>query len=211
MRTIVLVIVICTAACAPVNPQGFDGGRPSAPPKTYALSDAPAATPRPPVVAHPTLEPLPLGEAPTVIRSFDLGSTPKTGIAAKKLFATPYSPEMTQALPDQEEILEVEVEIYEELVATDDLTYADLDDRNGLSITVTGRFSHSKYLHGILTLDNGLMIWLPHLDQFQKGDDWLRYVGHNCTASGIMQTNTFDIPGYTGPSIDLRSFYGIGE
>ena len=186
MRIIAVLLVITTAACSLFDTHEVDGSSP-----------------------HPAMQPHIPGEGPRVIKSFEVEPVPKD--PTKMVYIPPPSAEMTQALPEQEEILAVAAEVIVEEYPTDILTSADLDESDGYYISVTGRFSHSKYKHGILTLDNGLVLWLPHIDQFQKGDDWLRYVGHNCTAGGILQTSTLDIDGYRGPSIDLRSFYGTGE
>lgn len=56
--------------------------------------------------------------------------------------------------------------------------------------------------------DSGPIIYLPHFDSFKQGDDWFKYVGRRCTASGILHTYTKDIPGYQGPSLLIDSFTG---
>ncbi len=89
--------------------------------------------------------------------------------------------------------------------------YGDMDPLNGKEITLTGTFDHAGFTHGILTLDGGLKVTLLHFDAFRKGDDWLKYVGKQCAATGIFQTFTRDIDGYRGPSLDLRDFDGPGD
>lgn len=84
----------------------------------------------------------------------------------------------------------------------------ELEPWNGQVITVEGIFEHDRGVHGIVRLASGLRVWLPHFDQHLQGDDWLRYAGRPCSATGVLHTYTRDIDGYRGPRLELRSFSG---
>lgn len=86
--------------------------------------------------------------------------------------------------------------------------YADLDPYNGETVELTGIFTHEKATHGILKLASGLKVSLPHADQYLHGDDWLKYVGRICTATGVLYTVTENVDGYRRPSLFLTGFYG---
>ncbi len=83
-----------------------------------------------------------------------------------------------------------------------------LEAWSGKSITLAGTFSHLNFKHGILTLPSGLRVYLPHFDQYLHGDDWFKYIGQKCYASGILHTYTRNIDGYRGPSLELSDFSG---
>ena len=87
-----------------------------------------------------------------------------------------------------------------------DYTY--LDQYAGQVVTLTGTFQHDKAIHGIVVLESGLRIYIPHFDLFARGDDWLKYVGHRCAATGIIHTWTKDIPGYHGATLQISDFSG---
>lgn len=88
--------------------------------------------------------------------------------------------------------------------------YGDLDAWNGHEVTLTGTF-HAKNVrakHGVLTLASGLRVSIPHFDQFQKGNDWFRFNGRVCQATGVLHTYTRNIDGYRMPTLQLTSFAG---
>ena len=85
-----------------------------------------------------------------------------------------------------------------------DYTY--LDQYAGQVVTLTGTFQHDKAIHGIVVLESGLRIYIPHFDLLARGDDWLKYVGHRCAATGIIHTWTKDIPGYNGATLQINDF-----
>jgi len=83
-----------------------------------------------------------------------------------------------------------------------------LEAWSGQYVKIVGRFEHLHFQHGVIVLKSGLRVYLPHLDQFMKGDDWFRYVGQKCYAYGVLHTYTKDIDGYRGPSLELSDFSG---
>ena len=90
--------------------------------------------------------------------------------------------------------------------------YGDVERYSGKYVTFEGVFGHIQGKHGVLKLDSGLLIYIPHFDLFRHGDDWLKYVGHRCSASGILHTYTKpEIVGYRGPSLQIDDFSGPGQ
>ena len=83
-----------------------------------------------------------------------------------------------------------------------------LETWSGQKISLVGTFEHLNFKTGIIKLDSGLKIYLPHFDLFMEGDDWLKYVGQRCWAKGILHTYTKNIEGYRGPSLELFDFSG---
>ena len=85
--------------------------------------------------------------------------------------------------------------------------YKDVERYSGQYVSFEGTFGHIQGKHGVLKLDSGLLIYIPHFDLFRHGDDWLKYVGRRCEASGILHTYTKpEIVGYRGPSLQIYSF-----
>lgn len=89
--------------------------------------------------------------------------------------------------------------------------FADIERYNGQHLTLKGTFNHYKWQHGVLKLESGLEIYLPHFDLFMRGHAWHKYLGQRCTATGILHSYTKDIDGYRGPSLQVDSFYGPGD
>ena len=90
--------------------------------------------------------------------------------------------------------------------------YEDLERMSGEYVTLEGVFSHIHSQHGVLKLDSGLLVTIPHFDLFRRGVDWLRYVGHRCIASGVLHTwRRPEIEGYRGPTLQVDYFYGPGD
>ena len=83
-----------------------------------------------------------------------------------------------------------------------------LEAWSGRKISLVGTFEHVNFKTGILKLESGLKVYLPHFDLFMEGDDWLKYVGQRCWANGILHTYTKNIDGYRGPSLELFDFSG---
>jgi hypothetical protein len=100
---------------------------------------------------------------------------------------------------------EPELEVYGVSAARD---VAELETYAGREISIVGRLSHIRGIHGVLVLRSGLKIYLPHLDQFLRGKDWFKWVGKPCTVTGLLHTYTRDIDGYRGPSLQLTDFSG---
>ena len=86
------------------------------------------------------------------------------------------------------------------------MTYEDADRHSGETVTIEGTFGHIDRTHGIVKIDGGLWIYIPHFDLFKRGDDWEKYDGKRCSATGVLHTYTKDIPGYRGPSLQITSF-----
>ncbi len=89
--------------------------------------------------------------------------------------------------------------------------FAEMEKHNGRRVTLSGTFDHVRGQHGLLRLDSGLLVMLPHFDQFRRGDDWFRYVGKRCTASGVLHTAPREFEGFRGPSLEVESFRGPAE
>jgi len=88
-------------------------------------------------------------------------------------------------------------------------TRDDLDRYAGQDVAVEGIFDHLHAQHGKVTLDSGLVIFIPHFDRFRRGDDWLKYVGHRVRVEGILHTYASVVPEVSGPIIDVRHFEAI--
>ena len=86
--------------------------------------------------------------------------------------------------------------------------FEQLEAWSGQNITLVGTFDHLNFQHGIIRLPSGLKVYLPHFDKFMEGDDWFKYIGKRCYASGILHTYTKNIEGYRGPSLELNDFSG---
>src|SRR5262245_51220377 len=63
--------------------------------------------------------------------------------------------------------------------------FEQLEAWSGKYITLVGRFEHLNFKHGIIVLPSGLKVYIPHFDQHLQGDDWFKYLGKRCYASGI--------------------------
>jgi hypothetical protein len=85
-------------------------------------------------------------------------------------------------------------------------TRGDLDSFAGTHVAVEGMFGHVGARHGTVTLDSGLVIYVPHFDHFKRGDDWLKYVGRPVRVEGVLHTETSGTPGVNGPVIDIKRF-----
>ena len=88
-------------------------------------------------------------------------------------------------------------------------TRADLDNFSGKDVAVEGTFGHVAAQHATVTLQSGLVIYVPHFDKFKNGDDWLKYVGRPVRIEGQLHTETTGIPGIAGPLIDIRRFESL--
>jgi hypothetical protein len=88
-------------------------------------------------------------------------------------------------------------------------TRVDLDRFAGKDVAVEGKFGHIDARHGTVTLESGLVIYVPHFDMFKRGDDWLKYVGHSVRVEGTLHTEGAHVPGINGPLIDVRHFEAL--
>ena len=86
--------------------------------------------------------------------------------------------------------------------------YLFLEQYSGKVVDLAGRLDHDRAIHGIVILDSGLRVYIPHFDQFARGDDWLKYVGNRSVATGVLHTWTRDIPGYHDPTLQITDFSG---
>ena len=84
----------------------------------------------------------------------------------------------------------------------------ELEIYNGKEITLHGVFEQDRGIHGIVKLASGLRVWLPHFDLFDRGDDWFRYVGKPCAASGVLHTYTVDADGHRHIRLEVTDFSG---
>jgi len=85
-------------------------------------------------------------------------------------------------------------------------TRSDLDAFAGKNVAVQGIFGHIAAEHGTVTLDSGLVVYVPHFDKFKGGDDWLKYVGRHVRVEGVLHTESNPIAGVNGPLINIRRF-----
>jgi len=88
-------------------------------------------------------------------------------------------------------------------------TRADLDTFAGKDVAVEGIFGHKAARHATVTLESGLVIYVPHFDEFKRGDDWLKYVGRPVRVEGVLHTEISSVPGVDGPLIDIRRFEAL--
>lgn len=84
--------------------------------------------------------------------------------------------------------------------------YTDLEKYGGQTIYVIGTFDvHPKFRgkHGLVKLDGGLVIYLPHIDQWYKGYDWYRFIGQKVFVGGKLHSYVANpIDGMKGPYFD---------
>jgi len=84
--------------------------------------------------------------------------------------------------------------------------YTELDKYSGQMIYVTGTFHvHPKHRgkHGYVQLKSGLIIYLPHIDQYYKGDDWFRFENQKVYVGGKLHSYVdHEIDGMPGPYLD---------
>src|SRR5687767_4395152 len=87
----------------------------------------------------------------------------------------------------------------------------DLDTFAGKDVAIEGTFGHIGARHGTVTLESGLVIYVPHFDQFKRGDDWLKYVGKPVRVEGILHTESTGVQGVSGPLINIRRFESLAD
>ena len=85
-------------------------------------------------------------------------------------------------------------------------TRSDLDSFAGKNVVVQGTFGQVAAEHATVTLQSGLVIYVPHFDKFKQGDDWLKYVGRPVRVEGVLHTESNSIAGVNGPLIHIRRF-----
>lgn len=92
------------------------------------------------------------------------------------------------------------------LQATPIKNYTDLEKYGGQTIYVIGTFDvHPRFRgkHGLVKLDSGLVIYLPHIDQWYKGYDWYRFIGQKVFVGGKLHSYVANpIDGMKGPYFD---------
>ena len=86
------------------------------------------------------------------------------------------------------------------------IDWGDVERHSGRQVAFDGLFNHIQGQHGVVTLDSGLRIFLPHFDLYKRDEAWFEYVGRRVRAGGLLHTYTRDIPGYQGPSIEVNRF-----
>lgn len=86
--------------------------------------------------------------------------------------------------------------------------YLDLEPWSGQEVTLEGTFEHDRATHGIVRLASGLRVTIPKFDLFARGNDWLKYVGNPCSATGILHTYTKNIDGFRTPTLEIHDFTG---
>ena len=88
------------------------------------------------------------------------------------------------------------------------MDYSQLEEYSGRIVTLVGTFQHDRATTGIVVLDSGLRVMIPHFDHFAVADDWLKFVGHRCWATGRLHTWTKNLPDYRGPTLEITEFTG---
>jgi hypothetical protein len=92
------------------------------------------------------------------------------------------------------------------LQATPIKDYTDLEKYGGQTIYVIGTFDvHPRFRgkHGLVRLDSGLVIYLPHIDQWYAGYDWYRFIGQKVFVGGKLHAYVSNpIDGMKGPYFD---------
>lgn len=89
----------------------------------------------------------------------------------------------------------------------------DLEEYSGQYLSLEGIFDiydRPRGKHGVLTLDSGLRIFLPHLEHVKKGEDWSQFAGKRIQVSGRLHTFVKNpIDGMNGPYLDEISPFSI--
>lgn len=85
-------------------------------------------------------------------------------------------------------------------------TIDDVRQHDGQFVKVTGIFDHVKWIHASIVTTNNLKVFIPHFDEFKKGEDWLKYVGKNVVVIGRIRMHVSDAEGYNQPSMIIHYF-----
>ncbi len=92
------------------------------------------------------------------------------------------------------------------LQATPINDYTDLEKYSGQTVYVIGIFDvHPKFRgkHGLVKLSSGLVIYIPHIDQWYKGTNWYNFVGQKVYVGGKLHAMVASpIDGMPGPYFD---------
>jgi hypothetical protein len=84
--------------------------------------------------------------------------------------------------------------------------YKDLEEYAGQVITVEGIFKiypKFKGRHGMIVLDGGLVIHVPHAEMYWRGENWWLHEGKRCRVTGMLHTYvSHPIDGMNGPFLD---------
>jgi len=84
--------------------------------------------------------------------------------------------------------------------------FADLDKVSGRQVSFEGRFDQIGATTGIVTLESGLKIYIPHFDLWARDKAWFQWVGRRVQAGGKLHTNSRTMPDLQGPSIEVNLF-----
>ena len=91
--------------------------------------------------------------------------------------------------------------------------YKDLEEFAGKTLTIEGKFGiypKFKGRHAMITLDSGLVIYIPHADIHWKGTNWWLHEGKRVAISGKLDVYVdFAIDGMHGPFLNDPS--GLSE
>ena len=84
--------------------------------------------------------------------------------------------------------------------------YTDLEKYGGHTVYVIGVFDvHPQFRgkHGLVKLSSGLVIYIPHIDQWYKGTNWYNFIGQKVYVGGKLHAMVASpIDGMRGPYFD---------
>ncbi len=88
--------------------------------------------------------------------------------------------------------------------------YKDLEEYSGQQITLEGIlkvYPKFKGRHGMLILDSGLVVYVPHAELFWRGENWWLHEGKRCRLTGKLHTYvSAPIDGMNGPFLDEPTY-----
>ena len=83
-------------------------------------------------------------------------------------------------------------------------TMDEVDAHNGEFVKIVGKFARDSGTNGSMTTDSGLVVFLPHMDEFLAGQPWHNYVGKQVVAIGRVRKSIANAKGETMPSLVVQ-------
>ena len=80
----------------------------------------------------------------------------------------------------------------------------ELDEHNGEFVKIVGKFAQDSGIHGRLTTDAGLLLFLPNMDEFLIGQPWHEYIGKRVVAIGRVRKTIANTKGEEMPSLVVQ-------
>jgi hypothetical protein len=81
-----------------------------------------------------------------------------------------------------------------------------VDKLAGSHVYVEGQFHSERGIHGWVTLDSGVRLFLPDLKDHLRGLPWTSYEGQRVRVGGTLRSRTTGVPGIEGPSLAVNDF-----